>query len=102
MTSAPRVRIRWSEQAVEDLTEIHGYIARSSPRYAAVVAGRIVDAVDRLAEFPDVGRVVPELGEPAVREVIEGAYRIIYERRAKAVEVLTIFRGSRAFPRLER
>lgn len=96
------VKIRWSEQAVEDLTEIHRYIARNSPRYAAAVAGRVVDAVDRLQAFPDIGRMVPELGDPTVREVIEGAYRIIYERRAEAVEILTVFRGTRAFPRIER
>jgi toxin ParE1/3/4 len=95
-------RIVWSEQALDDLEEIHGYIARNSPRYAAVVAGRLVAAVDRLRLDPESGRIVPELSDPAVREVIHGAYRLVYEWRVDVVEVLTVFRGSRQFPPLDR
>jgi len=96
-------RIRWSTEAAEDLAGIHDHIARDSPRYAAATAGRIVAAVGRLAEFPESGRVVPELGDPAVREVIVGAYRTVYEVRSDGwVEVLTVFHGARRFPDLGR
>ena len=94
----PPIAVRWSAQAVDDLQEIHDYIARQSPRYAAVVAGRLVAAVDRVREFPESGRIVPELSEPAVREVIHGAYRIVYELHADVAVVLTVFRASRSFP----
>lgn len=94
----PPIPVRWSAQAVDDLQEIHDYIARQSPRYAAVVAGRLVAAVDRVREFPESGRIVPELNEPAVREVIHGAYRIVYELQPGGAVVLTVFRASRAFP----
>lgn len=90
--------IVWSAEAAADLTGIHEYIAKTSPRYAAVVAGRLVDAVSRLTQFPESGRVVPEVGEPSVREVIHGSYRIVYEYREERVEVLTVFRASRLFP----
>ena len=43
--------------------------------------------------------MVPELADPVVREVIHGAYRIVYELREGQAEVLTVFRGSRLFPR---
>lgn len=92
------VRIVWSAEAVADLSSIHEYIAKTSPRYAAVVAGRLVAAVGRLAQFPESGRIVPELSEPSVREVIHGSYRIVYELRGGHVEVLTVFRASRLFP----
>lgn len=87
----------WSETATSDLDDIARYIGRSSPRYAAVVVGRIILATGRLADFPESGRVVPELGDDAVREVIHGSYRIIYELRFGAVEVVTVFRTSRLF-----
>ena len=90
--------IVWSAESLGDLDGIHEYIARTSPRYAAVVAGRLLDAVSRLADFPESGRIVPELGEPSVREVIHGSYRILYELRGEGVETLTVFRGSRQFP----
>lgn len=96
------VRLVWSEQAVEDLAEIHAYIARNSPRYADVVAGRLLAALSRLADHPDSGRMVPELEDPAVREVIHGTYRLVYERHADAVEILTVFRASRLLPPLDR
>jgi len=89
------VGMRWSEQAVRDLEEIHDYIARNSPRYAAVVTGRLVGAADQVRQYPESGRVVPELGDPTVRG-------IVYELRAGEAEVLTVFRASRLFPPLER
>ena len=97
-----RTRIRWSAESVRDLEEIHDFIARNSPRYAAAVAGRLVAAVSRLEQFPESGRVVPELDEPHVREVIHGSYRIVYELHEETVEVLTVFRASRLLPLLDR
>ncbi len=100
--TAGRTQIRWSAESVRDLEEIHDFIARNSPRYAAAVAERLVAAVGRLERFPESGRVVPELDEPQVREVIHGSYRIVYELRGELVEVLTVFRASRLFPLLDR
>ena len=98
-----RTRLRWSAEALGDLVGIHDHIARDSPRYAAATAGRLVSAVDRLREFPESGRVVPELADPVVREVIHGAYRIVYEVRTDGwVEVLTVFHSARRFPDLGR
>ena len=95
----PHVEIVWSQLALDDLTSIRDFIARTSPRYAHITANRLVESVDRLAVFPESGRVVPELGEPNVREVIHGAYRVMYERREPdRIEILTVFRASRAFP----
>jgi plasmid stabilization system protein ParE len=94
--------IRWSVEAVADLTDIHDYIARNSPRYAAALAERLVTAVDRLRNFSESGRIVPELDDPTVREVIHGSYRIVYQLRDGWVEVLTVFRASRLFPDLRR
>ena len=96
----------WSDEAVADLEATLAYIARSSPRYAAVVVGRLVDAVERLVEFPESGRIVPELEDPTIREVVHGSYRIVYELRGggseQRVEILTVFHGSRPFPVIRR
>ena len=97
----PPVAVRWAAEAARDLEEIHAYIARHSPRYAALTVGRLVEAAERVAQFPESGRVVPELGDPAVREVIHGAYRVVYELGGDVLTVLTVFRASRQFP-LER
>jgi toxin ParE1/3/4 len=94
-----RVELVWSQQALDDLTSIHEFIARTSPRYGALVVARLVEAMERVVDFPESGRVVPELSEPRVREVLHGTYRLMYEvQGSERVEVLTVFRASRRFP----
>lgn len=77
---------------------IHDFIARDSLRYARAEAERILAAIDRLEEFPDSGRIVPEYQRDEVREVIEPPYRLVYRRQTDAVIVLMIFRASRSIP----
>jgi len=55
----------------------------------------VLEAVDRLAEFPESGRVVPEIGERTVREIIIGNYGVIYRDHASVVEILTVLHGAR-------
>ncbi len=45
-----------------------------------------------------MGRHVPENPRDDLREVIKPPYRIVY-RTGEVVKILTIFRGSRLFPR---
>ena len=89
--------IVWTPQAIGDVEAVRAYIARDSARYAAFVAEQIVEAVDRLSAFPLSGRVVPELGQKTIREVIYGNYRIVYRVTESAVQVLTVFHASRLF-----
>jgi toxin ParE1/3/4 len=94
------VKLIWTPGAVRDLEQIHAYIAADAPRYADVVAARIVDAFERLTEFPESGRVVPELGRADVRELIQGAYRLVYLLHGDRAEILAIHHGARRFPDL--
>ena len=45
-----------------------------------------------------MGRVVPEVGRQEVRELIVGAFRVVYRYRNEEVEIVTVFRASRLFP----
>jgi plasmid stabilization system protein ParE len=47
-----------------------------------------------------MGRVTPEVGDPAVREIAHGAYRIIYELRREpaAIYILRFWHGARGTP----
>jgi toxin ParE1/3/4 len=88
-------RIVWSPRAANGLEEICTYIARDSEHYACVFAQRIVDAVEDLVEFPEMGRVVPEYNSPSLRERIVGNYRIVYRLHSDAVQVVVVTHGSR-------
>jgi plasmid stabilization system protein ParE len=87
--------IFWTVGALDDLRNIIDYIAQDSPTYAAATGTRIVDAGDRLAHYPKLGRVVPEYGDEAIRELLVGNYRIVYRLRRARVTVVAIVHGSR-------
>ena len=53
--------------------------------------------MEGLKDNPRSGRMVPELGDESIREVIHGNYRIVYRLRHDLVEVATVFHGARLF-----
>lgn len=87
--------VRWTPQAAKDLEAIAEFISADSPHYARVFVVDILCAVERLVDFPESGRIVPELKDRAIREIILGNYRIVYRVRAGAVEVLTVYHSAR-------
>ncbi|MFQ5515918.1 MAG: type II toxin-antitoxin system RelE/ParE family toxin [Myxococcota bacterium] len=91
-------RILWSPRAIRDLEAIRNYIALDSPAYGALIVERLVRAPERLQEFPESGRIVPERGDPRLRELIVRPFRIVYRLRGDAVEIVTVFRATRIFP----
>lgn len=70
----------WTRRAIEDVQSIQRFIEKDSSHYAQLVGQQLVAAVERLPAFPQSGRVVPEFNNPAIREVIQGSYRIVYRR----------------------
>ena len=94
------MEIRWTEQAADDLLSIRDFIARDSPAFARLTVERLYLAITQLSEFPDLGRVVPERGDPQVRELIKPPYRMVYRRREDVVEILTIHHSARPLPNL--
>lgn len=71
------------------------YIAEDSPGYAAAFVRRIRDRARSLEEMAERGRVVPELEEPTVRELIVGSYRLVYEIEGADVHILGLIHGAR-------
>lgn len=72
------VNIHWSELALEDLKSIHDYIAQNSKVYADRFIAKILERVEQLENFPELGRKLPEFSQEYIRELIEGNYRIVY------------------------
>jgi plasmid stabilization system protein ParE len=91
-------RLLWSPRASADLDLIREYISRDSQVYADLVIRRLVLAPERLIQFPEIGRVVPEVGSPQLRELIVRPFRVVYRIRPGLAEIVTVFRSSRQFP----
>ncbi len=68
----------WSEKSLTDIEDIYDYIASDSPLYARHQVEKIVASVERLSEFPESGRPLPEFVHLPYREVIVDPYRVIY------------------------
>lgn len=90
------MKIEWSVRARTDLLELKNYIGLGSPHYARRFIVRIIASVEKLADFPYVGRKVPEDEERKdVRELIFQGYRIIYLHQTDHVYIVTVMHGSR-------
>ncbi|MGM8229026.1 type II toxin-antitoxin system RelE/ParE family toxin [Cellvibrio sp. ARAG 10.3] len=87
------MKIIWSPLALERIEEIALYIAEDKPGAAIDWVEGVFDAVERLADFPESGRIVPELGARRIREVVFGAYRIVYSVKDQ-IDILTIRRSN--------
>lgn len=90
--------IVWAPQALQDVEAIRDYLSRNSASYGSLLVERIVAAVSRLENHPRSGRIVPELADPSIREIIVRDHRIVYRLRHGVAEILTVFHGTRAFP----
>jgi len=72
------VKIRWTNSGIEDLQATREFAAASSAAFAARLVERLIARTEILAAFPNSGRKVPEFGNPRIRELIEGNFRIVY------------------------
>lgn len=87
------MRIVWTPLALARVEDIAQYIAEDKPDAALQWAHALFATVERLADFPESGRMVPEVGSRRIREVVFGTYRVIYSI-TEQVDILTVRRSS--------
>jgi toxin ParE1/3/4 len=91
------MRIVWSRRAIRHLVELQKYIEKDSEKSAALVAGRILDAVDLLQTHPDMGRPGRLVGTREL--VVPGTpYIIPYRVRGEFLELVAVFHGRQKWP----
>ena len=85
-----------------DLADIVRYVARHNPDAAARLGYELITRAEKLAAFPDIGRMVPEFRRSNLREVICRSYRVIYRlRRAEErIDIVRFWHGARGFPHI--
>jgi len=70
--------VRWTQQALADVDHIAEFISRDSARYANIQVNRFFEHVKIIPGQVRCGRIVPEIQNDNIRELIQGNYRIIY------------------------
>lgn len=84
--------IAWSPRAIEHLAHLRAYIARDNPKAANRIAGTLLEAVERLAEMPNLGRAGRVAGTREL--VVPGTPFVIpYRLRGDRLEVIAVFHG---------
>ncbi len=89
------MKILWTREALRQLTEIEDFIAKDSAERAAQFVDEMVAHAESLLPDPRIGRTVPEISNPDIRELLFKKYRIVYRVNKNTVEILTVFEGHR-------
>ncbi len=90
------VEINWTPQSIRDIEQIASFISKDSKRYAEIQVHRFFDCVTILHQNPKTGRVVPEINNQMIRELILGNYRMIYKIvHSKQIDILSVHQSAR-------
>ena len=91
-----------SPAARDDLHDIVVFIARDNPTRAMSFGYELIFETDRLQEFPELGRTVPEYRDASIREIIFRPYRIVYrvDHERGLCEIARVWHSARGLPQL--
>jgi len=93
---ARRSVIEFAESAVGDLEDIIAWYAEQQvPEVGKRLVREVVSQVERLADFPESGRIVPEFGLTKLREIIYPPFRIVYRIDADHIWIIRVWRSER-------
>ena len=93
-----RYKVIWSDVAEEDLRNVTEYITADSPSNALEILNSIKQKASNLYNFPERGRIVPELRDQGVllyREIIVSPWRVIYRMSEDTVYILSVLDSRR-------
>lgn len=96
------VSVILTPQSQEDLQSIVKFIAKGDSDRARSFGNTLIDKAISIGPMPERGRVVPELNNPSVREIVYGSYRIIYEvyHDPTVVYILRFWHAARGIPEI--
>ena len=91
------MRVVWSPLALERVQAIAEEIAAERPATAVKWVRVLFTRVHQLRQYPQSGRVAPDLARPEIRQLPYPPYRIIYRVDASRVVILTLRHVRRAW-----
>ena len=91
-----------SPSARADLRAIVRYISFDAPDRALEFGRFLISRTRFLAISPELGRIVPELENPFIREIVVRSYRVVYrlDHSHHLVEVIRFWHAARGIPEI--
>ena len=90
-------KVIWTDTGQKTLDEAVAYVAQHSLPAALSLLESALDTAGSLALMGERGRIVRELDQPHIRELLVRKYRLIYEVFESRVEILAFIHGARDF-----
>jgi len=88
--------ITFADSSVKDLEEIRAWYAdQQVPDVGEQLLREVVSHIERLADFPESGRIVPEFGVVHLREIIHPPFRIAYRLDKTRLRIVRVWRSER-------
>ena len=87
------MKIFWTKEALLRLQEIEEFISRDNPIAAIEFVDKLISVAETIIDYPEKGRIVPELSIENIREVLHKNYRIVYLIKKNSIDILTVFEG---------
>ena len=82
----------YSREAIADLVRLRAFIAEKNPDAATRIGNDIVERVNRLRAFPEMGHAVTHAPEPrSIRDIVFGNYVVRYSVHSDAIIVLRVW-----------
>ena len=85
------MKINWTKEAMINLQQIEDYISSDNPNAAIRLIDKLISLANDLSNFPQKGRIVPELSIDRIREIIYKNYRLVYVIKKSSITILTVF-----------
>jgi len=89
------VRVIWSKESLQRLSEIDEFISWDNRERAERFVDYLIERGESVSRNPQIGRIVSEISNPSIREIIAKKYRIVYRIQENKIVILTIFEGHR-------
>jgi toxin ParE1/3/4 len=87
-------KVSFAESVLSDLAGIREwYAAERVPEVGDRLVAEVFQCVAVFADHPDIGRIVPEFGQPFLLELIHPPFRIVYGRDPLSARFVRVWRG---------
>ena len=92
-------RVVWSRGAHRELEAAISHVAEDAPGAARALLERLLTTAASLETLSNRGRMVPERGDPAIRELLVEPYRVVYSVAAGDVVILGLIHQRQDYER---
>ena len=86
------MKIRFTAEAIQDLERLRAFVATKNPHAARRIAAELLDGIENLATFPNMGLPVTRAPDPkAIRDLFVGNYTVRYLKDERTLTILRVW-----------